>query len=98
LSGWKEWGIGEVVEAGEFQSFVQDQTVQKYADAAARGSALGTAVAEGMISYLSDSDSVEYYDGSAWAPIAVDAAWVTSGTAGQILRSNGSADPSWAGR
>jgi hypothetical protein len=97
LSGWKEWDIGEVVEAAEFQSFVQDQIVQKYADAAARGSALGTAVAEGMISYLSDSDSVEYYDGAAWAPIAVDAAWVTSGTAGQILRSNGSADPSWAG-
>jgi hypothetical protein len=95
LSGWKEWGIGEVVEAGEFQSFVQDQTVQKYADAAARGSALGTAVAEGMVSYLSDTDSVEYYDGAAWAPIAVDAAWVTSGTAGQILESNGTADPAW---
>jgi hypothetical protein len=95
LSGWKDWEIGEVVEAGEFQTFIQDQVVQVYADSAARGSALGTAVAEGMASYVKDTDSFEVYDGSGWVPVSVDAAWVTAGTAGQILISNGTADPSW---
>lgn len=70
MTGWKEWGIGEVVEAGEFQSYIQDQTVQVHADSTARGTALGTAVAEGMVSYLQDSNSVQVYDGSAWQAIA----------------------------
>ena len=95
MSGWKDWEIGEVVEAGEFQTFIQDQVVQVYADSSARGSALGTAVAEGMASYVKDTDSFEVYDGSGWVPVSVDAAWVTAGTAGQILISNGTADPSW---
>jgi hypothetical protein len=95
LSGWKDWQIGEVVEAAEFQTFLQDQVVQVYADSSARGSALGTAVAEGMASYVKDTDSFEVYDGTGWVPVSVDAAWVTAGTAGEILRSNGTADPSW---
>jgi hypothetical protein len=95
LSGWKDWQIGEVVEAAEFQTFLQDQVVQVYADSSARGSALGTAVAEGMASYVKDTDSFEVYDGTGWVPVSVDAAWVTAGTAGEILISNGTADPSW---
>jgi hypothetical protein len=93
LSGWKDWEIGEVVEAGEFQTFIQDQVVQVYADSSARGSALGTAVAEGMASYVKDTDSFEVYDGSGWVEVAPG--YLTAGTAGQILISNGTADPSW---
>jgi hypothetical protein len=48
-----------------------------------------------MASYVKDTDSFEVYDGSGWVPVSVDAAWVTAGTAGQILISNGTADPSW---
>lgn len=66
---WKEWDQGEVVEAGDFQEYIQDQVVQNYADSAARSTALGTAVAEGMVSYLQDSNSVEVYDGSAWVAV-----------------------------
>ncbi len=81
MTGWKEWAIAEVVEASDFQSYVQDQVVQVYADSGARGSALGTAVAEGMVSYLEDTNALEVYDGSAWGGIAPgDITAVTAGT------------------
>ena len=82
MSGWKSWAIGEQVQAADFQNYVQDQVVQVYANSGARGSALGTAVTEGMISYLNDTNSVEYYSGAAWLPIANpgDITAVTAGT------------------
>jgi hypothetical protein len=89
VSGWKSWAIGEVVEATDFQNYVQDQVVQVYANSGARGSALGTAVTEGMISYLNDTNSVEYYNGSAWAAIA-NPGDITAVTAGTGLTGGGS--------
>lgn len=81
MTGWKEWAIAEVVEASDFQTYIQDQVVQVYADSGARGSALGTAVSEGMVSYLEDTNALEVYDGSAWGGIAPgDITAVTAGT------------------
>jgi hypothetical protein len=81
MSGWRAWSIGEVVEADDFQSFVQDQVVQNYANSAARASALGTAVAEGMVAYLQDTNLIEVYDGSDWVNFTGDITGVTAGTA-----------------
>lgn len=83
MSGYKVWGIGEIVEAGDFQSYIQNQTVMKFASSATRASSLGTAVVEGMVSYLLDTNSVEYYTGAAWTPISNpgDITAVTAGTA-----------------
>lgn len=82
MSGWKSWADGEIVEAVDFQNYVQDQVVQVYAGSAARGSALGTAVTEGMISYLNDTNSLEYYSGAAWVAVSNpgDITAVTAGT------------------
>lgn len=81
MSGWKEWAIAEVVETSEFQTFIQDQVVQVYDDSAARNSALGTAVAEGMVAYLKDTNAVEVYT-TEWVSIATgDITDVTAGTA-----------------
>jgi hypothetical protein len=81
VSGWKEWGIAEVVQAEDFQTYIQNQVVQVYASSGARGSALGTSVAEGMVSYLEDTNAVEYYNGSTWQGFAVgDITAVTAGT------------------
>lgn len=82
MAGWKKWVDGEKVEADDFQSYVQNQVVQVYANSGSRGSALGTAVAEGMISYLLDVNSVQFYNGSSWADIANpgDITAVTAGT------------------
>lgn len=82
MSGYKTWSIGEVVEAGDFQSYIQNQTVMKFADSAARTSELGTAVAEGMLSYLVSTGAIEYYTGAVWSPISNpgDITAVTAGT------------------
>jgi hypothetical protein len=89
MTGWKDWSIGEVVTADQFQTYVQDQVVQVYAGTAARATALGTSVAEGMICYLEDTNSVEYYDGAAWQSIASDGD-ITAVTAGTGLSGGGS--------
>ena len=82
MTGWKEWAIAEVVEASDFQTYVQDQVVQVYADSGARGSALGTAVSDGMVSYLEDTNSVEVYYSAVWNSISNpgDITAVTAGT------------------
>lgn len=89
MSGWKSWAIGEVVEASDFQNYVQDQVVQVYATSVARGSALGTAVTEGMVSYLSDTNTLQYYTGSAWADVSSPGD-ITAVTAGTALTGGGS--------
>jgi len=85
---WKLWAVGEVVEADDFQSLVQNQVVQVYADAAARTTALGDNVAEGMLAFLSDTDSLQYYSGSAWAAVS-NPGDITSVVAGTALSGGG---------
>lgn len=82
MSGWKSWAVNEVVEASDFQNYIQDQVVQVYAGTAARGSALGTAVSAGMVSFLTDSQVLQYYTGSVWANVSSvgDITAVTAGT------------------
>jgi hypothetical protein len=82
MTGWKQWSIGEVVEADDFQTYVQDQVVQVYATEAARGSALGTAVSAGMMSYIEATAALQVY-GTAWANVSNpgDITGVSAGTA-----------------
>ena len=88
MSGWKDWAIGEVVTESEFQSFVQDQVVQRYADATERDSTLGANVAEGMIAYLEDTQKVQVYDGASWVDVGQEGD-ITSVTAGNALTGGG---------
>jgi len=83
MSGYKEWSIGEVVEAGDFQTYIQNQTVMKFADAAGRTSELGDSVSEGMLSYLVSTETFQYYTGAVWENISNpgDITAVTAGTA-----------------
>jgi hypothetical protein len=46
-----------------------DQAVQTFAGTAARGSAITTPV-EGMVTYLEDSNRLDFYDGSSFVPAA----------------------------
>ena len=87
MSGWKDWAAGEVVTENDFQSFVQNQVVQTYADATARDAALGASVIEGMVCYLEDTNSTLVYDGAAW--VAIGAGDITAVTAGTALTGGG---------
>lgn len=77
--GRRVFAAGEVLTAGNVMGYLQDQAVMNFAGTAARGSAIGTAVAEGMVSYLADNNFVQAYDGTAWRSIG--GVQVASGTA-----------------
>jgi hypothetical protein len=71
--GRKTFIATEVLTAADVNGYLMDQSVMKFAGTAARASAIGTAVSEGMVSYLSDSDTLEVYNGSAWGPVSAAA-------------------------
>jgi hypothetical protein len=88
VSGWREWQIAEVVEAPDFQSFLQDQVVQVYDDSTDRSTTLGTAVSAGMVSFLTASTALEFYNGTAWVAVS-NPGDITSVTAGTGLTGGG---------
>ena len=47
-AGWQTYATGDLIDATTFQTFIQDQVIQVYADSSARDTALGTNDAEGM--------------------------------------------------
>ena len=65
-AGFKTFNTGDVLTASDVNTYLMQQTVMVFASSAARTTALGANVAEGMLSYLKDTDVVEVYNGSAW--------------------------------
>jgi len=61
---------GDILTADEVNQFLMDQVVVVFADAAARDNAFGGAgepvLTEGRFCYLSNTNSVQYYDGAQW--------------------------------
>jgi hypothetical protein len=65
------------------------QTVMVFASSAARTSALSGVLAEGMVSYLQDTNTLEVYDGSAWVGATGDITGLTAGTGISISSATG---------
>jgi hypothetical protein len=92
----KVFTAGEVLAAADVNVFLQDQAVMSFAGTAARGSAIGTAT-EGMLTYLSDVDLFQFYNGTIWVnvnPGQSDKAagyTLTSADKNTYIRSTGSA-------
>jgi hypothetical protein len=76
--GYIEFNTGDVLTAAQANGYLASQVVMVFADAAARTSAIASPQ-EGMISYLKDTNSTEYYSGSAWAAIG-------AGGGGKVLQ------------
>ena len=67
-AGYKLFNTGDVLTAAQVQNNLQNQSIMFFASAAARDASapLTAALTEGMFCYLADSNTVEYYTGSAW--------------------------------
>jgi hypothetical protein len=65
--GFKDFTTGEVLTAADVDGYLM-QGVWVFADAAARTAAV-TSPQEGNMSFLKDTNSTEYYTGSAWAAV-----------------------------
>lgn len=66
--GFKTFTTGEVLTAADTNGYLM-QGVLVFADATARTAAI-TSPQEGQMSYLKDTNSTEYYSGSAWVAVA----------------------------
>ena len=79
--GFKDFVTGEVLTAADVDGYLM-QGVWVFANAAARTAAV-TSPQEGNMSYLKDTNSIEYYSGSAWVAsgsIPSYAAWTPTFT------------------
>lgn len=87
---FKDFAAGDILTAADVDDYLMRQTVMTFDDSTARGTALGTAVlTEGMVSYLKDTNTLQYYDGSAWADVS-NPGDITAVTAGTALTGGGS--------
>jgi hypothetical protein len=68
-AGYKLFNTGDVLTAAQVNTYLNEQTVMVFADSAARTTALSGVLAEGMVSYLQDTDSVEVYNGTAFVSV-----------------------------
>lgn len=81
-AGYKLFNTGDVLTAAQVNTYLQEQTVMVFASSTARTTALTGVLAEGMVSYLQDTNAVEVYNGSAWVGVsgAGDLTEIVAGT------------------
>jgi hypothetical protein len=88
-AGYKLFATGDVLTAAQVNTYLMQQTVMVFASSAARTTALSGVLAEGMVSYLQDTNSLEVYDGSAWIGATGDITALTAGTGISITSATG---------
>ena len=86
-AGFKIWSTGDLVNASDFNTYIQEQVVMVFADSTARDAAI-TSPSEGMFCFSQDTNSLQFYDGSAWANF-IGEGDITGVTAGAGLSGGG---------
>ena len=77
-AGYKNWATGAVLTSSALNTYLADQVVMVFDSSSARSSAVSSPT-EGMVSYLKDTNAIEYYDGSSWGGLG-DITAVSAGT------------------
>lgn len=75
--GFKEFSVGDILTAADANGYLASQTVMVFASAAARTSAIASPQ-EGMISFLKDTDTMQFYTGAAWSNVDTGASPLTT--------------------
>ena len=90
-AGYKLFNTGDVLLASEVNTYLQQQVTMVFANAAARTTALSGVLAEGMMSYLQDTNTVEVYNGTSWVNVgnAGDITEVQAGTGISVASGTG---------
>lgn len=70
MAGYLAFTTGQVLTAAQVNTFLMEQSVMRFADDAARTTALSAVLAEGMLTYNEDTAALERYNGTAWVPAA----------------------------
>ncbi len=82
-AGVRVFQPGEVLSSTQVNTYLMDQAVCRFANAAARDAAFGGAgqptLSEGRVCYLDSTNILQYYSGSSWVGISAEA------ITGQIL-------------
>jgi hypothetical protein len=87
MAGRKVFQPATVLTAADVNDFLMDQSVMVFADSAARGSAIA-APTEGMVTYLEDTNALEFFNGASYQPVS-NPGDITSVTAGTGLTGGG---------
>ena len=64
-AGYTIFTDGQVLTAAQVNTYLMQQAIMVFATSAARTTALPTP-SEGMVTYRTDNNVIEYYDGAAW--------------------------------
>jgi hypothetical protein len=67
---YKVFANGFTLNASELNTYLMNQSVMVFADAAARTAAFTPT--EGMVTYLESTNTLEFYNGTAWLPVGQD--------------------------
>jgi hypothetical protein len=82
--GNKIWATDDILTAVDLNGYLADQVTMVFASVAARTAGIASP-SEGMVTYLSDSNSLWHYSGTGWVNIPTAAV----GTASDSLKISG---------
>ena len=61
----KTWSIGDILTSSDLNTYVTGQVVGMFGSSAVRATGIPSPI-NGQVSYLTDKDHIEHYDGSRW--------------------------------
>jgi hypothetical protein len=88
-AGFRTFIAGETLTAARVNTYLMQQSVATFASESARSYALSSP-SDGQVSYITEKDNFQVWDGSSWVTIGSNGAWTSyTPTLGNITLGNG---------